>query len=143
MRRLTLVLMLLLPLAGFTAPRQGDSEKSTGADPYVAFEPFVLNVQDAGKVRFMQVKVQILAPNAKVRDIVKENMPPFRDALIMLLAHQNAETVQMPEAREALRTQALTTVREVFAKVTNVDPKAPPPATEPVEALYFTDFIIQ
>jgi flagellar FliL protein len=142
-RRLALLLLLLLPLTALAAPAAGDAEKSTGSDPYVALEPFVLNVQDAGRIRFMQVKVQLLAGDPKVREILKEHIPPIRDAMIMLLAHQNAETVQTMEGRETLRAQALAAVQEVFARVTNADPKAPAPEKPPIEALYFTDFIIQ
>lgn len=142
-RYLAALLMLLLPLAASAAPRSGDTDKSTGSGPYLAMEPFVVNVQDGARLRFMQVKVQLMSTNPQVLEVLKANLPPLRDAILMLLSHQNAETLQSIEAREALRAEALTASIKVFAQLTGADPNAPAPAVPPVEAVYFTDFIIQ
>jgi flagellar FliL protein len=136
------LLLWLLPLAGAAAPAAGDPDKSTGSGPYFAMEPLVVNVRDGARLRFMQVKMQLLSNDPRVLSALKANVPPLRDAMIMLLAHQEAERVQTMEGREALRAQALAAAQQVFGRVTGVDPQASPAAAG-IEAIYFTDFIIQ
>ncbi len=108
-----------------------------GGDAYLALDPFVVNLTDGRRVRFMQVKMQVMA-DPKVQQALEAHMPAVRDQLIMLFAHQDAATLRNPDGREALRQEALAAVQTVVSQVTK---STGDPAT--VHAVYFTDFVIQ
>lgn len=139
MRRLAFLLMFAATLAQAAPSVSGGSGGSRGAGPgYLALEPFVVNLKEGSRVRFMQIKMQILVPHAKVQEAITSHMPAFRDRLIMLFAHQDADVLRTPEGREALRVEALAVLRDVVAEVVTFGAEVPG-----VEAVYFTDFVIQ
>jgi flagellar FliL protein len=140
--RFASLLLCLLPLTSGTVFAAAGG-KADVAGPYLAMEPFVVNVQDGARVRFMQVKVQVMSTNPQVLEALKLHTPALRDAMIMLLAHQNAAAIQSVEGRENLRAEALAAAAAVLTQVTGADPGANPAAGAGVEAVYFTDFIIQ
>jgi flagellar FliL protein len=137
--RLTIVLPLLLAVS--LAPAAGSAaspSRSSGSDGYLGLEPIVVNVADGRRVRFMQVKMQLMAKDPKVQEAIEIHMPVVRDRLIMLLAHQDAVALRRLEGREALRQEALLAVQSVVSEVT-VSYGSP----AEVEGVYFTDFVIQ
>jgi len=138
----TMRLITLLPLllAAGLAPASGHAASaSTGGNPnYMALEPLVVNLAEGRRVRFMQVKMQLMAKDPKVQEAIELHMPMVRDRLIMLFAHRDAATLRSPEGREALRQEALVAVQTVVSEVTVSTSLLPA-----VEGLYFTDFVIQ
>ena len=108
--------------------------------PYLAIDPpIVVNLVNPGSPRFMQVKVQVMSHDPKVLAAIKGNMPPIRDALIMLLSAQTADAMYDVQNREKVRQQALDAIRKVLEQVAGIKSDG----QHGVEALYFTDFIIQ
>lgn len=135
MKRLALSLLALLTLLSVSLPATAE-----GSGPYLAIDPpIVVNLISPGSPRFMQVKVQMMSHDPKVLEAIKDNMPPVRDALIMLLSAQTADAMYDVQNREKIRQQALAAVRQVLAKVAGIKSDD----HHGVEALYFTDFIIQ
>ncbi|MGE0080594.1 MAG: flagellar basal body-associated protein FliL [Thiohalomonadaceae bacterium] len=136
MRRLAFLLLFASTLVQAVPSVSGGSENAGPA--YLALEPFVVNLKDGPRVRFMQVKMQVMASDPKVQEAVTLHMPAVRDRLIMLFAHQDAAALRTLEGREVLRQEALAAVQAVVAEVitTTGEPAA-------VEAVYFTDFVIQ
>ena len=133
MLRTLLALLLVFPVAATAV------SGNAGEGPYLALDPFVVNIQDGSRLRFMQVKVQLMSGNSQIHQAIKMHMPAVRDALVMLLSHQNVEGLGSLEGREALRAQALTAAQSVVTQFTGVAPTA----GAAIEAVYFTDFVIQ
>jgi flagellar FliL protein len=136
LRPITLCLLLS---ALFLSPLHAE-ESEEGEAPkqalYYAFEPaFVVNVQGGRRMSFMQVKVQLMSREPAVIGAVEENLPPLRDALIMLLSHQDGETLRNVQGREQIRQQALIELQRVLEEITGIK--------EGVEAVYFTELVIQ
>lgn len=115
--------------------------------PYMALEPpFVVNLQGEGRARYMQVKVQVMSHNPAVMAAIQEHMPPIRHAMIMLLAHQDAKTMYDVQGREQVRQEALATLRRVLKEQAGIDENTTDEEGNPLpglEAVYFTDFVIQ
>lgn len=126
-------LMLSLPVQLLHAEEDEEAPKKA---IYHAMEPaFVVNVEDGSRTHFMQIKVQLMTRNPEVIAKIEENQPPLRDAMIMLLAHQTGETMRSVQGREQVRQQALKEAQAVLEEVAGVK--------KGIEAVYFTDFVIQ
>lgn len=153
------ILQTLLAFA-IAVPLLAHSAVSQNSDgPYLALEPFVVNIKEGKRNRFMQVNVQVMASDRKVHEALNANLPAVRHAMIMLLAHQKLEEVRTSEGREALRQQALADLQAVVnqflvipgavnsaADQSVADPAIAVPAQSVaglVEAVYFTDFVVQ
>lgn len=123
---------LLLVLSGHALA----ADKEVGKAIYYAMEPpFVVNLNEGPRMHFMQITVQFMTRDSEVISAIEDNLPPLRDALIMLLSHQTGETMRAVQGREEVRKQALTDARKVLAEVAGVK--------KGLDAVYFTDFVIQ
>lgn len=123
---------LLLVLSGHALA----ADKEVGKAIYYAMEPpFVVNLNEGPRMHFMQITVQFMTRDSEVISAIEDNLPPLRDALIMLLSHQTGETMRAVQGREEVRKQALTYARKVLAEVAGVK--------KGLDAVYFTDFVIQ
>jgi flagellar protein FliL len=101
-----------------------------GLDP-----PFVVNFEGEQSVRFLQVTVQLMSRDPATIELLKANDPMVRNDLLMLFSGQKAAAVSTREGKEALRTQALASVRQVISGAGG--------HPEKVEAVYFTSFVMQ
>ncbi|GBE11571.1 flagellar basal body-associated protein FliL [bacterium BMS3Bbin12] len=112
------------------APRE-----SKGKPLYLAIAPaFVVNLQDHGGLRFLQIGVEVMTHQHQVIDALNLNMPQVRDRLVMLFSNQTYESVNTLQGKEHLRKEALAQVRRVMQKEIG----------EPgVDAVYFTSFVMQ
>lgn len=102
---------------------------------YQALEPpFVVNFEDQGAIRFLQVTVEVMTRDPKVKDAITLHMPAIRDQLIVLFSSSDYPTLSSREGKEELRQQALATLKRIL------DQNGAPDA---VEGLYFTNFVMQ
>ena len=115
--------------------------KKTGKDAhaapavYLALDPaFVVNFEDQGVVRFLQITVEVGTHDPLVLDAVKLHMPIIRNNLVMLFSSQDLKSITSREAKEKLRAEALAEIRKVLEDQTG-DPG--------VENVYFTSFVMQ
>jgi len=107
-----------------------------GPPLFVALDPpFVVNFQAEQLVRFLQVTVQLMSRDPETIEVLKANDPIIRNDLLLLFGNQSYQTVSTREGKEALRAQALETVRKA---VTTAGGKP-----KNVEAVYFTSFVMQ
>lgn len=103
---------------------------------YSKFDPpFVVNFQNKGMTRFLQVSIEVMTRDASTADLLKQHDPKLRNDLLMLLGGQTFETLSSREGKEELRTQSLKAVADVIA--------AEGGKAEHVEQLYFTSFVMQ
>lgn len=103
---------------------------------YHAIEPaFVVNINDGSRPRFMQLKLQVMTREQTVIPHLESHQAAIRHAMIMLLSSQDGDTMRNAAAREPIRAQALAILQQTLAEVSGLQ--------EGLEAVYFTDLIIQ
>ncbi|WP_126454167.1 flagellar basal body-associated FliL family protein [Sulfuriflexus mobilis] len=129
-------LLALFLLFLFTTPLYASSGgSSSSASPYLSFQaPFVVNITDKGRMRFLQVAVQLkLAdPNQGAELLAHEHA--LRHYLIMLLSDQEASKLYSVAGKEALRKSALQEIKKAIKEHAN---------HVQIEDIFFTSFIIQ
>ena len=124
-------------LGGRAAPvtEQAQPAKVELPVTYLALEPaFVVNFEDQGAIRFLQVSVEIATRDPKVVEAVKLHMPAIRDRLIVLFSGADYPTLASRDGKETLRTQAKQALQEILRAQG---------APDAIEGLYFTNFVMQ
>jgi flagellar protein FliL len=140
---LLLVLALLLLAGGAAAwwwSTRAVAKPVLAAAPlppqYLALDPpFVVNFEAEQMVRFLQITVQLMSRDPHTIELLKSNDPVVRDQLLMLFGNQKYEVLSTREGKEALRKQALESVRTVISGAGGHPDR--------VEAVYFTSFVMQ
>jgi flagellar FliL protein len=113
----------------------GDAKKKKLPAQYMDMQPsFVVNLEDADSMRYLQVDVQLMTRDPKAVEEIKTNMPRIRNTLMLLFSQQHAKDLNSRESKENLQKQALDQVRAVMREETG---------SPSVEALYFTGFVMQ
>ena len=123
--------------------KEGEAHADAEAAPavktpaiYSKFDPpFVVNFQNKGQMRFLQVSVEVMTRDPLTAELIKQHDPKLRNDLLMLLGGQTFETLNSREGKEQLRTESLKTVAAIVA--------AEGGKAESVEQLYFTSFVMQ
>ena len=122
------------PVAADSAAESEDAEQETGPPVYWPLKPaLIVNFESQGESSFLQVEMEVMARSQATIDAVKEHTPALRDALLMLLAAQDEETVFSTEGKRQLREAALAELNLVLEPYVDV----------PLEAVYFTSFVAQ
>lgn len=96
--------------------------------------PFIINFEDQGVLRYLQIGLAVMTRDKGVVDAVTNNLPQIRNNLIMLFANQKLETLQTNEGKEKLRAQALEQIQAVLSREIGY---------AGIEAVYFTIFVMQ
>ena len=96
--------------------------------------PFVLNYEDQGEMRFVQLSVAAMARSDKTLEAVEAHLPRIRNSLILLFGSQDFQSLSTVDGKEALREAALGAVRDILRTEARVPE---------VEAVYFTNFVMQ
>ena len=103
---------------------------------YLKFDPpFVVNFENRGAMRFLQVSVEVMTRDPATAELIRLHDPKLRNDLLMLLGGQTYETISTREGKEKLRAEALQVVHDVIT--------AEGGKPEGVEQLYFTSFVMQ
>ncbi len=103
---------------------------------YLALDPpFVVNFQDDGGFRFLQVGVQVMSRQQAALDAVKASEPAVRNALVMLFSGQSYAALNSREGKEKLRADALAEIQKAVAGRLK--------GGNTVDELYFTSFVMQ
>ena len=129
MKFLSLMVLLLISTTSFAAGGGG------GSSPFIPLNPpIVVNIMDGQHIRHMQVIIEIKLVDPANSSKIDLHKGPVRHELILLLSSQDAGTISSAYGKEQLRKDALAAVNKVLQELVG----------EPiVEALYFTNFIIQ
>ena len=102
---------------------------------YYAFDPaFVVNFEDKGVIRFLQITLSAMTYDTAVPDSLKEHDPVIRNNLVLLYSSQSYSDLTSREGKEKLRADTLTEIQSILKKYT--DDKG-------IEEVFFTSFVIQ
>ncbi|CAK0748508.1 flagellar FliL protein [Gammaproteobacteria bacterium] len=120
---------------GTIASGDGGGGKGGGANGnYLEITPpFVVNMPDSKRSRFMQVTVAVSAKNEETLKGISVHAPLIRNNLILLFTNQTADVATSREVREKLRKDAEETINKALKEV----------GLAPIDALYFTNLVIQ
>lgn len=129
MKFLSLIVLLVLSNTSLAAGGGG------GSSPFIPLNPpIIVNIRDGDHVRHMQVIIEIKLTDPSKSQKLDLHKGPVRHELILLLSSQEAGEISSAKGKEQLRKDALAAVQKVLQDLEG----------EPViEALYFTNFIIQ
>ncbi|HAI94032.1 MAG TPA: flagellar basal body protein FliL, partial [Xanthomonadaceae bacterium] len=96
---------------------------------------FVVNLNNASSgAQFLQVEIQLMTRDPAALEVLKQQAPGIRAKLLMQLSQVNADSLTTLEGKEALRKQALASVKTMMTAETG----------KPiVEDLVFTSFVMQ
>jgi len=104
------------------------SGEKSAAPPLVAanikrpaiYEPlppaFVVNLNDNGRQRYLQVSITLQARDQNDLNALKVHMPVIRNNLVMLFSGQTFDSLATPVGQEMLRQKATASVQEVAQK---------------------------
>ncbi|HKS13288.1 MAG TPA: flagellar basal body-associated FliL family protein, partial [Pseudomonas sp.] len=107
--------------------------------PPAIYEPltpaFVVNFNQNGRQRYMQVSITLQGRDQAALDALKVHMPVIRNNLVMMFSGQGFDTLAgSPVGQEMLRQKATAVVQEVAQKEVG----------KPViDQLLFTNFVLQ
>ncbi|WP_438970002.1 flagellar basal body-associated FliL family protein [Methylophaga sp.] len=104
---------------------------------YSVDDPFIVNFSEQSDeaVRYMQVKMKVMAREQAVIDAFTIHLPAIQHELLMLFYSQNYDELQTSEGTKALQQQSLETINRVLKSETSLENE--------LEAVYFTSFIMQ
>ncbi len=116
----------------------GHQEVAKAEEPkpaiYHTLEPIVVNINDNGRMRFLQAKLDVMGRSQEAIDALVLHMPRIRNELVLLLSAQTVEDLGSPEGKERLRQEALKRIQAVLEKEIG----------EPgIEEVYITSLIVQ
>lgn len=109
------------------------------AKPAAIYEPltpaFVVNFNQNGRQRYMQVSITLQGRDQAALDALKLHMPVIRNNLVMMFSGQGFDTLAgSPVGQEMLRQKATAVVQEVAQKEVG---------KPVVDQLLFTNFVLQ
>jgi len=137
-------LLIVVPVSFAEERGEGDEKRQPARAHYIAIgvdegehakNRIVVNIKEGSRNRYMQVKVQAMSRDETVIAALKANQPALVDAMIMLFAHQDGASMSDIQQREQVREEATEVLRKVVQDLTGI--------TAGLEAVYFTDFVIQ
>lgn len=130
MKFLSLIFLFTMASSAFAAGGGGG-----GNSPFIPLNPpIIVNIVDGEYIRHMQVIVEIKLADPANAQKVDLHKGPIRHELILLLSSQDAATISSAHGKEQLRKDSLEAIQKVLQELEG-DPL--------IDALYFTNFIIQ
>jgi len=97
-------------------------------------KPVVANFPGKGRPRYLQLVVQFMTRSEDSVLAIRTHMPAIIDAIYVLLAKTDYESLQTLEGREVLRTNVRDISRQILEKQTG-DPG--------IEQVFFTTYLFQ
>lgn len=110
-----------------TPDQAGEEEAAAAAEDsgthktphYLSLDPpFVVNLNDDSAVRFLQVKVSVMAYSPESLEQVKAHMPMLRHHLVLLFSSQKFAEIRTREGKQRLQKEAREVVRQALSEAT-------------------------
>lgn len=108
-----------------SATSQNDTSKTI-----LELEPFVVNISDPGKKRYVKVKLAIELNSKELLEKAKRLSPKFRDTIIIKLTELSGDDLMSSERKIKLREELIQEINKIFT-----------PST--ISNLYFTELVVQ
>ncbi len=108
---------------------------------YISMDPpLLLNFEDAGGLRYLQVNISIMTRDSKVAESLINIKPRLRNDLLVMFSKQDLSVITsgaggMAKGMELLQTVATEALRESLKQETGLGTG--------IEAVYFTNFVMQ
>ena len=147
--KLALALALLITSLCQLEAVAAEGEWVEGKVNYYAIKPPITVNLQGKEVRYIQIKVQLMSREVNTLEKIEANKPAIIDSLITLLTAQSLSTMRNVASREKVRAEALKQIQVLLEKIAGIVPgerigKGEDAVTiKGVEALYFTDFVVQ
>jgi len=109
--------------------KHGEAEQGEGPT-FFSLAPFVVNLQDNIGTRYLKLTLKLELEGPETEQEIKALLPKVRDALIILLSSKNYAEIGTVEGKYRLRDEIVKRVNRFLED-------------EPVQGVYFTDFVIQ
>lgn len=113
-----------------TAAKAEKSEKESQVGMIYSMEPFIVNLLDKGGKRYLKVKMELEVPGEKVSKELAIRKAQLRDTVLLLLTSKKFEDVNRLDGKFQLRNELIFRINQVLL-------------TGKVQALYFTEFVVQ
>ena len=105
------------------------------ADPiFIALEPFTVNLQPNGRMRFLHVGLTLKMADAKSQSQVIQYLPEVRSRVLNVLSNREAESLAMPSDKALLASELMATLNQPFG------PDLP---LQKISSVMFTTFMLQ
>jgi flagellar FliL protein len=102
---------------------------------YLALDPpFVINVPDRGRQRFLQASVTVMSRDPSALLSVEEHMPVIRHNITNVLSAQTIASIQTPGGIEQVRAAATDQINKLLIEEYG---------SEAIEEVLFTAFVMQ
>ncbi len=96
---------------------------------YLSLDPFVVNLQGSGR-RFLKMSITLALEGDKGAEVAQKEIPPIRNAILLLLTNKRFEEVTTMEGKKQLQKEILDRVNQLLEGTK-------------VKEVYFTEFIAQ
>ncbi|MGM0592967.1 MAG: flagellar basal body-associated FliL family protein [Pseudomonadota bacterium] len=113
-----------------------DAEETVKQAHYMPLDTLLVNFADSSRARYLQVDVQLMAHDKAVLQEVEAHMPVIRNDILVLMGGYGYEQVSSREGKEQLRQEVLATVNTILKQQAGLE-------GEGVQAVYFTNFVMQ
>jgi flagellar FliL protein len=123
--------MIAVKAAGGGA--HAEEAEAKGEIYYAIDPPLVVNFEEGGAVRFLQIAMEAMSKDQKAIDSVTKNVPLIRNNLLLIMSNRDYQGLMSREGKEKLRQEALAEVRAVAKKE----------GAPPIDDLLFTSFVVQ
>ena len=120
-----------------SAPEDGQETVTEEKAPaiYHALEPaFIVNLPPGGRVKMLQVGMQIMARDPETIEFIKHNDPMVRHNLLSLFGAQESAKLKDRSGKEKLQAEVLKVLNEIIKQQSGPGE---------IEAVFFTDFVMQ
>ena len=128
-------------LAGGQAPAEPAAvvQPAAPATPptFVSLDPFVVNLQQEGGERYLQLILAARVADPKAADALKGFMPEVRHRINLRLSGKMPSEINTPQGQEALAAEIAADINNVLGSAQTSGPNAL------VQAVLFNSFIIQ
>ena len=115
-----------------TSEAEAHAAADTEERGIVSFDPFVVNLADAGVSRFLRVKVQLVVPNAHAAEEIEKShvkLSRLRSAILELLTTQTSDVLVTTQGKAELRKA----ISEGIGKSLHIE----------IVDVLFSDFVVQ
>lgn len=121
--------------SGDAATGDEGAESATKSAYYFSLDPaFIVNFTGKSRARFLQVNIEGMTRDAKVKEDITTHIPRIRNNIILLLSSKTHDELNTPEGKDTLRKEVLKEIQDILVAETG---------KEGVEDVYFTSFVMQ